>query len=328
MDKASGKLVKEINLNHVRHTLSDVETATKAQLAEETGLSVVTINALIKELVTRGEVFKEDTVPSGGGRPAATYRFNANYRLALVMLLKEHKGADVLMASVVNLNGETVRREEHFIPLFDHHCLDERIHVFLNAYPAIQVIGVGIPGQIVDGAIAVSSHQKLKGVRLIEHLEKTFKLTVLVENDVNAAVSGYCAQEIYEESDCVVGVYFPDNYPPGMGIQLNGDIVKGKNGMAGEIKFLPIDVDWEKNINKKEFVNIVCQIVQTVNAILAPNQIILYQSHIQQKEWDRLWQGYQKNYPSISEPNIVVSNSFQSDFNEGMKALTLKKVES
>ncbi|WP_353625767.1 hypothetical protein [Bacillus sp. JCM 19041] len=162
MDKASGKLVKEINLNHVRHSLRQVETATKAQLAEATELSVVTINALVKELVELGEVFEDDTIPSGGGRPAATYRFNANFRLALVMLLKEHQGADVLMASVVNLNGETLKREDHSIPLFDHNRLDERIHVFLKAYPVINVIGLGIPGQIVDGAIAVSSHQKLK----------------------------------------------------------------------------------------------------------------------------------------------------------------------
>ncbi|MEF2969310.1 ROK family protein [Paenibacillus sp. M1] len=327
MKKANANLMKEINLNHVRQVMKRVETATKPQLASLTKLSVVTVNSLVKELCELGEIFEDETVPSNGGRPALTYRYNYDFSLALVIYMKEKQGRNLISAVVVNLEDHILQKEEFLMPEFDRELLYEVIGNFLKLYPSIKVIGIGIPGQVVNGEIMVSSHRELKGVNLIEEVELKFGLPVMVENDINAAVSGYCAKRDLEEERCVLGIYFPTKYPPGMGIYLDGKIIKGKNGMAGEIKFLPLDVDWYRDIDKGTFVDSLCHIIQTVNAVLAPDKIVVYQEMVKEEAWASAWEAYMKQRPMPSNPEVIFQETFQQDFEEGMRWLTLKELE-
>ena len=122
---------------------------------------------------------------------------------------------------------------------FDKQHVMQLITRFIKAHPSIHMIGIGIPGQAVDGDITVSSHDELIHSQLIREIEREFQLPVLVENDVNAAVSGYYTQHMNMKGQDVAGIYFPNRYPPGMGMVLNGQIMRGKNRMFGEIKYLP-----------------------------------------------------------------------------------------
>ncbi|MRN53061.1 ROK family protein [Paenibacillus monticola] len=327
MEKANGNLVKEINVNNVREAMKQMETATKSQLAVLTKLSVVTINSLIKELLDLGEIFEDETVPSNGGRPALTYRYNYDFSLALVIYMNEKQGKDVVLATVINLQEKIIVREEHNIPLFDRSRFYEMIDVIVSQYPRIKVIGIGIPGQSVNGEITVSSHEKLQGVRMIEEIQGQFGLPVILENDVNAAISGYCARRESVENQCILGVYFPETSPPGMGIYMDRKVVKGKDGMAGEIKFLPIDVDWNSSLKTEAFIEIVCTIIQTLNAVLAPDQIVIYQSMIDEDTWARSWKAYKSKHYMASYAEIILLESFHEDFEAGMRWLTLKELE-
>lgn len=327
MKKASANLMKEINLNNVRQVMKRVETATKPQLAKLTSLSVVTVNSLVKELHDLGELFEDEIVPSNGGRPALTYRYNYDFSLALVIYIKEKQGQELVSATVVNLEDHILLKKEYLMPVFDRQHFYEMIRHFLILYPSIKVIGIGIPGQTVNGEITVSGHQELTGVRMIEEIEFQFGLPVMVENDVNAAVIGYCAKQDLEDGQIVLGIYFPTKYPPGMGIYLDGKIVKGKNGMAGEIKFLPMDLDWYGEMDNATFAGSVCQIIQTVNAVLAPDKIVIYQDMVGADTWNPAWESYQIRHPMPSFPEVILQETFQQDFEAGMRRLTLKELE-
>ncbi|MFM9277582.1 ROK family protein [Paenibacillus jiagnxiensis] len=327
MKRANATLMKEINLNNVRQVMKRVETATKPQLAKLTNLSVVTVNSLVKELHDLGELFEDEIVPSNGGRPALTYRYNYDFSLALVIYIKEKQEQELVSVTVVNLEDHILVKEEHLMPVFDRQHFYEIIGHFLTLYPSIKVIGIGIPGQAVNGEITVTSHQELTGVRMIEEIESQFGLPVMVENDVNAAVIGYCAQQDLDDEQIVLGIYFPTKYPPGMGIYLDGKIVKGKNGMAGEIKFLPMDLDWNGGMDKMTFAGKVCQIIQTVNAVLAPDKIVIYQDTVEEETWKTVWETYQIRQPMPSYPEVILQQTFQQDFEAGMRWLTLKELE-
>lgn len=327
MEKANANLMKEINLNNLRRVMSQVGVATKPQLAAMTGLSVVTINSLVKELLDCGELLEDKTVPSNGGRPAVTYRFNYDFSLALVLHVNEKLGLDVVFASVVNLQEEVLLREEHAIQVFDLNRFFGMIDRILSIYPSIKAIGIGIPGQTINGIVAVTSHEELQGVSLIEEVQNKFGLPVMLENDVNAAISGYCNKEQLGENQIVLGVYFPEKYEPGMGIFLDGRIVKGKNGMAGEIKFLPMEIDWKKRFATAEFVDIICKFIHALNAVLAPDQIVIYRENLEESTLLRAWETYMSAYKFPSLPEISVSDSFYKDFEDGMKWLTLQELQ-
>ncbi|ASA20787.1 ROK family protein [Paenibacillus donghaensis] len=328
MDKASPNLMKEINLNTVRRAMKQHGKATKPQLAALTGLSVVTIQSLMKELIELGEVEEDALIPSNGGRPVLNYRFNYNHSLALVIHMNELQVEDIVFVAVFNLNGDPLlNREYSFKDIFNRKIFYRMLDELLALFPSIKVMGIGIPGQSVNGKIIVSSHQELQGVELAGELERRYGLPVVLENDVNAAVSGYCHHKQTAEEQCILGIYFPEKYPPGVGIYLNEGIVKGKNGMAGEIKFLPLNVDWYRAMTAEVFIETVCTIVQTLSAVLAPDQIVIYREQIDVEAWRSGWDSYQSTHGLPSAPEIRISNAFYEDFKEGMKWLTLQALE-
>ncbi|WP_414698827.1 ROK family protein [Paenibacillus sp. LPE1-1-1.1] len=326
VEKGNANLMKEINLNNLRRVLKQVGIATKPQLAAMTGLSVVTINSLVKELLDFGELLEDKSIPSNGGRPALTYRFNYDFSLALAIHLNEKQGSDVIFASVVNLREDILMREEHVIQVFDLHRFLEMIDRILALFPSIKSIGIGIPGQTINDKIAVTSHEELQGISLLAEVQSKFSLPVILENDVNAAVSGYCFKEQLSENQIVLGVYFPEKSPPGLGIFLDGKIVKGKNGMAGEIKFLPMDIDWKIRLSTEEFLEIVCKVMQTLHAVLAPDQIVIYRENLEESALLQAWESFIAKYNLPSLPEISVSDTFIKDFEEGMKWLALQEL--
>lgn len=54
--KADTRLMKQLNKSTLRNILSQKRTATKPELAKYSGLSVVTVNALLSEMLYSGEV--------------------------------------------------------------------------------------------------------------------------------------------------------------------------------------------------------------------------------------------------------------------------------
>ena len=66
MKTANTLLIKEINLNIVRKQLLSLKTATKQQLAQLTGLSLMTVSSIISELIDNGEVVEGNWVKRGG----------------------------------------------------------------------------------------------------------------------------------------------------------------------------------------------------------------------------------------------------------------------
>lgn len=318
--------MKEINLNQVRQAMKQLGTATKSQIASTTKLSVVTVNSLVKELMELKELVEDRMVPSNGGRPATTYRYDYDFSLSLIITMKERKGNDIVVATVINMQEKILAREEHVNPGLEREPLYAMIARLLTRYPSIKVIGIGIPGQVVDGEIIVSSHEKLKGLRIIEDIEQQFGLPAILENDVNAAISGFFAHTRTNDP-CVLGLYFPERFPPGMGICLNGEVVKGKNGMAGEVKFLPLDVDWYSAMDQEEFTDILCRIIQILTAVLAPDKIVVYQNVIEEEMWSRCWESYGPAHALPVLPEIIFQDSFQEDFEAGMRWLTLKALE-
>ena len=58
----------------------------------------------------------------------------------------------------------------------------------------------------------------------------------VVSNDVNAALMGYAAET--EPGPVIVGIYFPKHFDPGSAVMVNGKVLEGDAGWAGEVKLL------------------------------------------------------------------------------------------
>lgn len=328
MISGNANLVKEINLNMLRNAFKSKKIATKPQLSELTGLSVVTINSLVNILVENGEVMEDVILPSNGGRPAAAFRFNSEFSLALVIYMYEEKGKDTVFMCVSNLCGEIIEKLEKTMIKIETSSFDSLIEEMLLKYPSIKVISFGMPGQEVDGRLLISDYRDLRNQFFTSHIQEKFQLPVIFENDINAAVEGYCYSHGVTEKQCVVGIYFPSKYPPGAGIYLNGGIYKGRNGLAGEIKYLPFEVDWDNfDFNEEQIKEIVIKTLLSFCCMYNPDIIVLYGEGIVDSIVKEFKNRCDSEIERIMIPEIVISKELNNDFEMGIKRIALKALE-
>lgn len=325
-------LIKENNLNKLRKALRQERTATKSRLAELTGISVVTIQSLLQTLIENGEVMEDEIVQPRLGRPAVSYRFCECARLLLVISVLERDKKDTAVFSVVNLYGEVIWEFEKPYPLIEKESFDQEIERVLEKYPgrdektAISVIAIGLPGIENKGKILFSDYEKLRGIDLAGYLEEKYRVPVILENDINAAVYGYGSGKGHTE-ETVVGIYMPSKYPPGAGICLDGKIVKGKSGLAGEIANLPLGIHWSDFDYEKEAVNrFLIQTIRIAACLYNPEIVVLYDERKEREEIpEKLAEQMKTETERMLLPRIITKETMKDDFRNGMIRLALSK---
>lgn len=328
MSNINAALVKEINLNKLRNAFKFKKIASKPQLAEFTGLSVVTINSLVNILVESGEVIEDIILPSNGGRPATAYRFNSEFTLALVIYMYEQRGEDTAFICVSNLYGETIEKIEKKMLEIKKDSFDSLIEEMVKKYTNIKVISFGMPGKEIDKRLLISDYKELKNELFTTYIKEKFKLPVIFENDINAAVEGYCYSHGVAEEQCIIGIYFPNKYPPGAGIYINGGIYKGRNGIAGEIKYLPFEVDWENfDFNESQMKEIMIKTILSFCCMYNPDNIVLYGEGIDDSIISEFEGRCNSEIEKIMIPPIIISKELNNDFEIGIKHIALKYLE-
>lgn len=271
--------VRSMNQHSVRRQLLSLHSATKAQLASATGLSPMTVGTLIAQMQQAGEVYEQEAVPSGGGRPSALYAYEKDFALMMIVFGYQKDNNNFICVRIKNLFGEVVASCESFVEDVTLERLEELMEQALTAGQAgagleepapgapvtiaeqavrgakangqlmgqkIRVIGFGLPGVERDGRIVSNDYASLVGIDLIDHFRQRYHAEVRFINDINSVVYGYydrvkplAACKTMELSPAVVGIYYPRLYYPGAGIIIDGKIYLGSQNFAGEVCRLP-----------------------------------------------------------------------------------------
>jgi glucokinase len=109
----------------------------------------------------------------------------------------------------------------------------------------IRGIGVGVPGPVDTVARRISEHvphvPELAGLALAELLERRFELPVFVDNDVNALALAEWRFGVGRGARSLVLLAPGTGF--GAGIVLEGRLVRGAGGFAGELGHTPIKFD-------------------------------------------------------------------------------------
>lgn len=319
--------IKEENLKLIRHIMRQERSATKSRLAELSGLSVVTVQSLTGTLLATEEIEEDSIVQPQLGRPALSYRFNPGVKLALVIYMCEKNTKDTATFLVCDLYGSCLERREESFAKISLDSFNPVIESLLAGHPRIKIIAFGMPVEEIRGRIVVSDYESLLHIDFASYIKDRYSVDVFVENDINAATYGYCRRNQLMENTSAAGIYMPAKYPPGAGICQNGQIMKGRNGLAGEIKYLPFDVNWETfTYNQEEVENFLIKAVKVFMCIYNPDRIILFCEQISQDFAAKLQKSCLSNVESIMFPDIDIKTDLEEDFEEGMISLALNKI--
>lgn len=322
---ADAKLIKELNKRQLRRILRQCKEATKPELADRTGLSVVTINSLLEDLLKTGEVVQSGLAPSGGGRPSTRYQYRPDYRYAVLLYGHQSEGRNLMHLAVVNLMGECVWRKEEYFDEILVESFEAVLDDVIGRFPEIGLLAFGLPGEVVDDVVTIHDYQALVGPEFMAHYKERYHLPVVFENDINAMTYGACREGDVEKAT-VAGIYLPRIYPPGAGLVIQGKIYYGTSHCAGELAGLPVPVSWDSLDYGRE--NDVLENLKLLTAVygftVAPETLIFYGDFFTEELQEQLRAYSGKLLEGKFHMDLIFAENLERDYEEGMKRLALE----
>ena len=245
--RPSSKVLPEHARGHNRslvlQTLYRDGRRSRADIARETGLTRVTVSALVADLIADGLVVelgqREETRP---GKPATLLDLDRAAFVIVGLDLSEHA---TFSGALLDLDGAISARAE--VQLAGSTGDDAVQKVLALAQQLVELatapilgIGVGSPGVVDLGGVVLSApNLGWNGMPLQSILADRFGLPVVVANDANAAI---LAEHSFggAESDAML---IKIGHGVGAGLLLGGTPLFGSRFAAGEIGHVVVGTD-------------------------------------------------------------------------------------
>ena len=237
------------NRERVLGTLRERGRISQADIARVTGLSRTTVHTLVSELKDSGVLHEvEMGVPdSRGGRPAVLLRLRDS-SLAAVGIDFGHSHVGVAVADI----GHNVLAERRCDLDVSHDAraaldaaagmVDEVLTEARVERKSVIGAGIGIPGPVDRTRGTAGSATILPGwigVRIVDEMHDRLGVPVEIENDANL---GALAELTWGAGrECSNFVYIKVATGIGAGLVIDGKLLRGATGTAGEIGHTTID---------------------------------------------------------------------------------------
>ncbi len=234
----------DVNRSAILAQLGAHGPASRADLARTLNLSPALMTQLTRDLIADGLLQELEQAPSQGGRPARM--------LGIVSTAGHVIGMKVVLDHVAfveaGIDGAVLRSASEPFDASSSTFLAEltvllRRFISGGSQTALLGIGVGVPGTVDSQGSGVVDSVQLgwNQVPLGSTIRREFALPVLVENNVNALAT---AERLYgvgrlHENFLVITI----GTGVGAGIVVDGGVLRGSAGGAGEVGHIPIGDD-------------------------------------------------------------------------------------
>jgi predicted NBD/HSP70 family sugar kinase len=237
-------LVRKINQQRIMKIVSEKNPIGIPQLIKASGLSRPTVDLIISLFLENGLIRESGFTHGRPGRKAALYELDPNTGFGVGVDL----GGSKIACAIADIGGKILADiYEPINPKGGSSIIAQIIEMINNVAQKanispdkIKQISIGTPGVISkDGQLSLGANvQNLDGMHLQSILRKLFDVEVGVENDLNLAAVGEflhgSAKEILNFALIQLGTGI------GAGIFVDGQLVRGARGAAGEVAFLPL----------------------------------------------------------------------------------------
>jgi glucokinase-like ROK family protein len=242
-------LVREINLSIILNALRDHSPMSRASLAATTGLNKTTVSSLVQQLIAArfiselGTDRTEDT-----GRPGILLELNPGAGC----IIGAEIGVDFVSVVITDFAARIVWR--HQARTDSHDSQDNIIRLTLDTMrsgisqcddtcPKVLGMGLGVPGlvDVTSGTLLFAPNLRWRNVPLREILREEFDFPVYVDNEANMATLGESYFGVARGARSVL--YVSAGVGLGGGIVLDGRVLPGAAGFAGELGHMTMQID-------------------------------------------------------------------------------------
>lgn len=238
---ASSEVARDINRDIVLELVRTRQPVSRADLSRISGLQPSTVSAIIEQLLSEKWIIEGAAVHRPRGRRPTLISLNDD----LVMLAADIRPNQAIIA-VVDLNGRFLARE--VIPLVSEpergvNNMVEAMKRMQQDHPGktFEGVGISLPGRVDPAAqrLILSPNLKWSQYDIKNAVEKRIGLRVELSNAANAAL---LSEMWFGRMDGVRNaVLITISEGVGTAILANGQIIVGKDGLAGEFGHIPID---------------------------------------------------------------------------------------
>ncbi|MDH6363770.1 hypothetical protein M2139_000607 [Enterococcus sp. PF1-24] len=273
--KNAKNIIRQNNLLLVQQQFFQAGKLFASDLVKKTGISMVTIQSLLKELLEKQIIFEGEIIQREMGRPAVAYHFNYEKEQNLLLCIREKQGQLIIESLVTNLAGKIAAKE---IIDFSQISLPRFLEITqqqLQANPQVQQIGIFFPGKVANDVVQSSWFEKFNGWHFQAEIQKIANIPVFVQNDAHLLTIGYCLAEKLSLQETYVGLYYPLKSMPGITLFAHNQLIEGNLALAGEAKFLPGFINQLLPQTGQALATRLAEIIPFYNAAIAPKCFII-----------------------------------------------------
>ncbi|HEY0457681.1 MAG TPA: ROK family transcriptional regulator [Pyrinomonadaceae bacterium] len=238
---ARSNTIRDINRQIILNYVREEGPVSRAYITRVTELNRVTVSLIVDELL-EADLVEEIEGESSGGRPPQLLSLKTTKAVAIGVDL----GKKMTVVGTSNLRGRILEKNEFPTSTNFNKTLSriiEQVQYYVNkSGGSIEGIGVSLPGLVESwkGKVVNIPHLDWHYPEIGEVIEKATGLPVVVENDTNATALAELwlgRPEISNVRDFVVVLIHSGI---GTGIVFDGQIYRGKGGVAGEFGHMTI----------------------------------------------------------------------------------------
>jgi N-acetylglucosamine repressor len=240
---------RRINRQIALTLISSHQPISRADLARRMKMRRGAVGLLVQELLQEQQVVEGTTGQTARGRKPTLLYINTRQRSSVAVDIRASRTylmiADAMgrpRSDIVSL--PTLREPGRLV-----HALAARIRQLLDAHAAdvgkCEGIGVVVPGMVDPGTSRVLHAPTLgwRNVELRARLATATRLPVHVENSGRACALAQLWEARKVDSPVRNLVFVSVSDGVGVGIVVNGELLRGRNNIAGEFAHMPLSID-------------------------------------------------------------------------------------
>ncbi len=224
----------------ILHHLYETGSSSIAELSKKLHTSVPSVTTFLNELIAIGWVIEEGAGKTKSGRRPVFYNLNSSHKNTLVIDVNIFK-TRLLLSDLRNNLTELISIEKDIDdPDFTPYLI-RSIKELIGGLNNTWAIGLCLPGLVDKKSGIDHTHQSLNlnSLSLAKNLENLFKIPAFTIHDSKASLMGEYMWGLAKNKQDVLLINI--DWGVGLGIMLNGTIVEGSQGFAGELGHIQID---------------------------------------------------------------------------------------
>lgn len=239
---------RQVSTYEVMTAVLEKGPISRADISRETGLSKQVASEIVRQLEQAGWIEESGMERGKVGRAAVLYRIVPNSAYIVGVDL----GGTKLTVAIADMAGEIVAEktvptapEGGKVVIDQITSLCRRLADDARAeWDKVHLAVVGTPGVLDASTGFIEFAPNIRGfdnVRVLDELRAGLGIEVFLENDVNLAAIGERWSGAGQGVDDLVFIALGTGI--GQGIIINGKLLRGASGFAGEIGYLPLGAE-------------------------------------------------------------------------------------